>query len=355
MAQLAAVNGGPAQVSERAEALPKSNAERLAAALDSVEQLPVLGAARDRVLDLASGERAVDGALAEGIESDVALTAAVLRAASAVPGDSPSGVPAAVQILGQHGVRIAALSLPSYEPLEAGHPECTEPERLRLHAAATRSAAAWIGQVTGSTELDQLAAAAILHDIGRVAIERLWPDGNDPFTLRAATPEARVVTERRELGIDHAIVGGVLARRWRLAPELASAVELHHSDEAEGLSAQVKLADMLAHYLSGRAVSRPRLLTAARRAGVGEEGLRRAMHELPLHGVRPRSPAPCPLSGRELDVVRLLADGKVYKEIARELELSASTVRTHLHNVYGKLGAVDRAQAVLIARDRGWL
>jgi DNA-binding NarL/FixJ family response regulator len=53
--------------------------------------------------------------------------------------------------------------------------------------------------------------------------------------------------------------------------------------------------------------------------------------------------------------VRQLADGKVYKEIARELELSASTVRTHLHNVYGKLGAVDRAQAVLIARDRGWL
>ena len=31
-----------------------------------------------------------------------------------------------------------------------------------------------------------------------------------------------------------------------------------------------------------------------------------------------------------------------------------STVRTHLHNVYRKIGAVDRAQAVLIARDRGW-
>ena len=35
--------------------------------------------------------------------------------------------------------------------------------------------------------------------------------------------------------------------------------------------------------------------------------------------------------------------------------LSASTVRSHLHNVYRKLGAIDRAQAVLIARDRGWI
>ena len=39
----------------------------------------------------------------------------------------------------------------------------------------------------------------------------------------------------------------------------------------------------------------------------------------------------------------------------RSSSLSVSTVRTHLHNVYRKIGAVDRAQAVLIARDRGWL
>ena len=45
----------------------------------------------------------------------------------------------------------------------------------------------------------------------------------------------------------------------------------------------------------------------------------------------------------------------MYKQIAQELSLSVSTVRTHLHNVYRKIGAVDRAQAVLLARDRGWL
>jgi DNA-binding NarL/FixJ family response regulator len=54
-------------------------------------------------------------------------------------------------------------------------------------------------------------------------------------------------------------------------------------------------------------------------------------------------------------VLKRLAKGMVYKQIASELELSTSTVRTHLHNVYGKLGAMDRAQAVLIATDRGWI
>ena len=47
-------------------------------------------------------------------------------------------------------------------------------------------------------------------------------------------------------------------------------------------------------------------------------------------------------------MLQRLAEGKVYKQIAHELTLSTSTVRTHLHNIYGKLGAVDRAQAVLI-------
>jgi DNA-binding NarL/FixJ family response regulator len=63
----------------------------------------------------------------------------------------------------------------------------------------------------------------------------------------------------------------------------------------------------------------------------------------------------CPLSPRECDVLRQLATGKAYKQIALGLTLSTSTVRTHLHNVYAKLGVVDRAQAVLIATERGWL
>ena len=54
-------------------------------------------------------------------------------------------------------------------------------------------------------------------------------------------------------------------------------------------------------------------------------------------------------------MLRKLAEGKVYKQIAGELDLSTSTVRTHLHNTYAKLGAAARAQAVLTATSRGWI
>ena len=103
-------------------------------------------------------------------------------------------------------------------------------------------------------------------------------------------------------------------------------------------------------------VSSTELLSAARSVGFGPTELRAVLYDLPYPSTdRQRNVEPCPLSARELEVLKRLAQGMVYKQIAHELSLSTSTVRTHLHNIYGKLGAVDRAQAVLYATERGWL
>ena len=150
--------------------------------------------------------------------------------------------------------------------------------------------------------------------------------------------------------------GGVLARRWGLPKAVASVIERHHADDAVAEAAFVRLADMLAHYAQGSQVSPTELLKTARSIGLGPAELRTVMYDLPYPTTGQRRQIdPCPLSGRELEVLKRLAEGKVYKQIALELKLSTSTVRTHLHNIYGKLGAVDRAQAVLIATERGWL
>jgi putative nucleotidyltransferase with HDIG domain len=198
---------------------------------------------------------------------------------------------------------------------------------------------------------------ALLHDVGKLVLMHAYPGYPESVHRDARTPEERITRERRELGVDHAVVGGVLARRWGLPKSIAASIERHHSDEIEGDAALVRLADILAHYVHGAAVSPADMLRVARTAGVGSGELRAVLFALPqASGVgKRRVVEACPLSARERDVLRLLAEGKVYKQIASDLTLSTSTVRTHLHNVYGKLGAVDRAQAVLIATERGWL
>lgn len=61
------------------------------------------------------------------------------------------------------------------------------------------------------------------------------------------------------------------------------------------------------------------------------------------------------LSDREIEVIRLVAEGKTNKEIATALGLGNSSVKTYLVRIFTKLGANDRTQAVTIARQRGIL
>jgi DNA-binding NarL/FixJ family response regulator len=58
------------------------------------------------------------------------------------------------------------------------------------------------------------------------------------------------------------------------------------------------------------------------------------------------------ISSRELEVLRLIAKGKSNKEIASDLGIVEGTVKAHLNNIFSKLGAVDRAQAMAIALKR---
>jgi LuxR family maltose regulon positive regulatory protein len=58
-----------------------------------------------------------------------------------------------------------------------------------------------------------------------------------------------------------------------------------------------------------------------------------------------------PLSERELEVLGLVAAGKSNGEIASSLFVSLSTVKTHINNLYRKLGARSRTQAIARARE----
>ena len=61
------------------------------------------------------------------------------------------------------------------------------------------------------------------------------------------------------------------------------------------------------------------------------------------------------LTDREGEVLRLLAEGRTAARIGEELHLSEATVKTHLHNLYDKLGVSDRAAAVATAMRWGLL
>jgi putative nucleotidyltransferase with HDIG domain len=325
-------------------------------ALLVVESFPALAEARDRLLAVAARETSVLGETSAVVESDPGLTMAILRSACALSRrGTVESVPSAVESLGPARVAQVARAVPVFDFFRQAPVWGLAPVRFRLHSLAVQRAAERIACEVGYAHRPRLATTSLLHDLGKLVLMQAKPGYPGQVGRMLGTPEERLHDERRELGVDHALVGAVLLRRWGLSGQGAKAVERHHDAVGEEEAAMIRLADMLAHYEAGAPISPSCLERLAAGLSLAPERVRRILYDNAQARSLRRRECDCPLTRREFDVLQRLAAGRVSKQIGQDLGISASVVRTHLHNVYEKLGAADRAQAVLIATDNGWI
>ena len=104
-----------------------------------------------------------------------------------------------------------------------------------------------------------------------------------------------------------------------------------------------------------------RLIAAVRAAATGDSLIEPSITQrLVERFAEPAQPGGLPpelaaLTGRELDVLRLLARGLANLEIAAELVVAETTVKTHVARILAKLGLRDRVQAVVVAYETGFV
>lgn len=368
----------PADLAERAQPLPDAGTQAaagaverengeperafgpgLAASMALLEEPPVLPESRTRLAAALAKPR---GSLADSvqtIETDIGLALAVVGRANRLPGRPRNGIssiPEAVHALGPNAIGQLLESLPALSTSNGADRVSAALARITPHAIATRAAADLLASRVGASDRDALRLAAVLHDIGKVALAAASGTYLDRAIDASATPGDRAARERRALGIDHAGLGAIALGRLGVPRRLAAAVERHHADDAEGPAALIRLADMLAHEARGDAVDPRAFAAAGESLGVKADDLRTLAYELAREG-GPREVAgePSPLTPMQQKVLVGLRRGMTYKQIAVDLQVSESTVRSHLHKTYERLGVVDRAQAVLLAQDRGWI
>src|SRR6478735_10269235 len=249
----------------------EGHGRRLTMAFEALEAFPALAESRDRLLTVISKDHVATADVVSAVESDVALIITVLRMANQAQAGRGriDTVVAAVDLLKPQTVQALATRVRTFDFFERSSVWEAAPERFRLHALATQHAADRIAAEVGFEHRDRLTATSLLHDIGKLVLLHAYPGYPAQVHRGARTPEERVQKERRELGVDHALVGGVLARRWGLPKHVASIIERHHSPDADEEAAFVRLADMLAHYSSGAGVNPNELLKCARAVGIG--------------------------------------------------------------------------------------
>ena len=156
------------------------------------------------------------------------------------------------------------------------------------------------------------------------------------------------------------VLDGVAAtRRLRVEQPGVQVIALTTFDDDEDVFAALR-AGALGYLLKD--VSSARLVEAVLAAARGESVLQPSVAAKVVARVArqlredaPPRPLPqplvVPLSDRERDVLRLLADGRSNREMAARLFLAEGTVKNHVTNVLAKLGVRDRTQAALRARE----
>jgi putative nucleotidyltransferase with HDIG domain len=336
---------------------PRPGGGSLMETINAAPPPPALELARTRALEALSAVHPAMNETLARLETDPGIVVHVMSEVN-LGRPAPRAVvelPEAVDVLGWEALRRVVGQVPVRDFLWPQGPKESALEASRLHAVAVQRAALRLAEAIGYEQLDELAVPALLHDIGRLPLFQAHRAYGERLE-GTRSPDARLRIERRLFGVDHATLGGLLARRWGLPERIAATISTHH-DETGDLPAQlIQLGDVLAHQ-SHRSVAMPaRMIKLGYALGVSPDDLRAISFELPhSDGSRRARPEPCPLTPRELQSVRGLAEGKVYGQIAHDLGLSASTVRSHLHKAYEKIGVHDRAQAVLIASQRGWV
>jgi len=165
---------------------------------------------------------------------------------------------------------------------------------------------------------DEVVAAAVEHrvEVAVLDIEMPGMTGIEAAAaLRRARPETKVV------------IATTFGRPGYLRRAMESGADAFLVKDAPA----AELAEAIRRVLRGERVIDPTLAAAALAEGAN------------------------PLTGRELDVLGAAADGSVNADIARRLHLSEGTVRNYLSMAIQKTGARNRAEAVRVAKEKGWL
>jgi LuxR family maltose regulon positive regulatory protein len=244
------------------------------------------------------------------------------------------------------------------------------------------------------TEIDDLAVALVQARLriaqGDLKAARRWAEERELYQYIDAAPqqESQTSVEHRLLKYELIVLARLLIAQGRidetlpLLESLLPMAERHNRPEmvieiyllrALALQAQDNLDRAMASLERALSLAEAagyvrifveegepmaRLLYLAAERGIAPEYAGRllaAFPELEPAAQEPQAEMVEPLSERELDILRLIAEGLPNQEIAQSLFLSLSTVKWHAGNIYGKLGVSNRTQAVAKARSLGIL
>lgn len=204
------------------------------------EDIPALSPTASKVIMLANDINCQAADLTRAVKLDPVLAAKVLRLVNSSYyslGAKIVSLERAVIMLGLNTIKNLALSsavLAVMSPGRGNHPFAGD--QYWRHCLGVGTAAKMIAEMrrVPRTETDGYFIAGLLHDLGILAEARLFLSEMEKIAELGSRTGLLAAEEALLGGLNHCLLGGLLARKWGLSPDLSAAMALHHDPPGEG-------------------------------------------------------------------------------------------------------------------------
>ena len=159
----------------------------------------------------------------------------------------------AVMLLGMAEIQKLVCAICAVQSFSKLSSTVTNMNSFWRHAVYTGLTAQALARRAHVLHPERLFVAGLLHDIGTLLINHRFPEiGESTINEAAGDEDALVQFEQRDLGFDHALLGGLMLASWHLPPALVDAVYWHHvphrAQVAAADAAMLKVADTIANF-----------------------------------------------------------------------------------------------------------
>lgn len=200
-------------------------AQKLAAAVDA---MPAFPKSVQRILELTRSLDSSPKELVDVIDKDPVVTVKVLKVVNSAYYSLPrqiTSVGHAVAHMGFNTIKNLALSIAAIGMLPKNNDTGFDVQQYLLHSLATAAIAKQLASKVKEADPMDCFIAGLLHDFGKIVFLQFMPrDFKAALDLSKAESCSLHSALQRTIGVDHAIVGAMLAEKWRFAPHVTEAI-----------------------------------------------------------------------------------------------------------------------------------
>ncbi|MCB1672651.1 MAG: HDOD domain-containing protein [Gammaproteobacteria bacterium] len=223
--------------------------------LNAVERMPAFPSSVQKILELSNDINCPPKELVSVIQQDPVMTMKILRVINSAYYSLPNrinSVSQSVVYLGINTIKNLALAIAAVGVLPKRSPRNFDIQRYLIHSLNTAGLSRQLCMLAeGDLEPGDAYIAGLLHDFGKVVLAQFM--SSDYEKILSLTEQRGIpldVAEREVLGVDHALVGAMLTRRWQFPYDLSDCIADHHNPDAEAslLLDCVKVANQISRY-----------------------------------------------------------------------------------------------------------